>query len=56
MIKEFILEYEDGLKQIVFFSLTIGLFALATLHALKMKKSETKKLAQLALDGRGGDQ
>lgn len=53
MIKEFILEYEDGLKQIVFFSITLVLFSVATIHALKMKRSLVKDYAKLALDEEG---
>ena len=49
MIKEFILEYEDGLKQIIFFGITFALFLVAALHALKMKRPQAEEYAKLAI-------
>ena len=53
MIKEFILEYEDGLKTMIFFGITFALFAVAAIHALKMKRSQTEQYAKLALQKEG---
>ena len=53
MIKEFILEYEDGLKQIIFFSITFGLFALAVIHAMKIKRKEAEEYAMIVLKEEG---
>lgn len=50
MVKDFMIQYEEILRPLIFFVITAGVFILALVHTLKMKRSKIDEMANLALE------
>lgn len=50
VIKEYMLEDPERLRQIIFFLITFFIFLFCLIHAFKMKKGKMEDIAKLALN------
>lgn len=50
IIKDYMKEYEEVLRPLIFFVITSAIFIIATIHTYKMKRSKLDEMANLALN------